>query len=118
MTASANGSTLTGPTSTGSLTDATGGVWTLTGGVVYLNGKAAGTSYNVATVEYANGIIYQENTSKAWYEWINGTWSATTAPVVAAPPTPTTPTYNVTLKAGESLLITFPDGAQSTFTAS
>lgn len=123
MTASANGSILTGPTATGSLTDATGGVWTLSGGVVSLNGKAT-VSSGVITLEYANELIYQENGSKAWWSWQNNAWVPTTAPVVAVPPPPppppppvTTPTFTQALASGQSILITFPNGATATFAA-
>jgi hypothetical protein len=58
------------------ITDSGGNMWTVTGGVVYENGKTAGFSESVVLLIYYNNVIYQENVSGGWWEWINGNWSA------------------------------------------
>src|SRR5580692_6958349 len=118
---SASGSTLTGPTSTLSLTDSAGNAWTLTGGVVYENGKAAGYTASVVLVLYYNSVIYQEwktSTGGGWYGWVNGAWVLEAQdPRTVPTPTPA-PTQTVTLAAGQSVLVNFGGSASITITAS
>jgi hypothetical protein len=118
---SASGSTLTGPTSTLSLTDSAGNTWTLTGGVVYENGKAAGYTASVVLVLYYNSLIYQEWKTSAgggWYGWVNGGWVLEAQdPRTIPTPTPA-PTQTVTLAAGQSVLVNFGGSASITITAS
>ena len=77
-TASANGATLTG--TTGTLVDSAGNVWALkssrnNGLQVTKNGSLAGTSIDVITLLYYNGVIWQENVQDNWWDWVNNTWA-------------------------------------------
>jgi hypothetical protein len=77
-TASANGATLTG--TTGTLVDSAGNVWSLkssrnNGLQVTKNGALAGTSIDVITLLYYNGVIWQENVQDNWWDWVNNTWA-------------------------------------------
>jgi hypothetical protein len=92
MTITADGSTLTGPTSTGSLTDELGVVWTLAGGIIYRNGVKT-VSGSVILLLYYGGTIYQQNINKNWWQWVDTTWVALAndpRPVVITPPVPST----------------------------
>lgn len=73
------------------LTDSSGRVWTIVaspassdlGNVAAVAGstQAAGFSMNVCQLALgANGEVCQENTSNNWYCWVNGSWTASTAP--------------------------------------
>jgi hypothetical protein len=82
--------------STAAITDAKGNRWTITsGGQVAVNGVADATTANVTEIAYVNGNIWQENTSKMWWNetspgsgWLpaNGT---PTSPLPAPAPPPT-----------------------------
>jgi hypothetical protein len=122
MTASANGAILTGPTSSGSITDAAGNTWTLSGAIVYENGSIVGINYDVAELVYVGGVMYQKNTGGNWYKWTDLVvpppndvyWPATTAPVIPVTPPPT---QTVTLAAGQSVLVNFGGSATITISA-
>lgn len=58
-----------------SITDSSGNVWTVTGGVISKNGALAGFSAAVILLLYYNGIIYQENSSNQWFQWLGTAWS-------------------------------------------
>jgi hypothetical protein len=63
-----------------SITDARGNVWTITaGGQVAVNGVADPTTKNVTHLAYANGLVWQENTSNLW-------WSKTAPSAAWSPP--------------------------------
>lgn len=98
MTITADGSTLTGPTSTGSLTDLAGAVWTLAGGIISRNGIAT-ISGSVTLLLYYGEQIYQQNINKNWWQWVNG-WVAVAGDprpaVVTPPPAAVTITSGVT----------------------
>ena len=88
MTITADGSTLTGPTSTGSLTDLSGAVWTLAGGIISRNGVAT-ISGSVILLLYYGEQIYQQNINKNWWQWGTNGWVAIAAdprPAVVTPP--------------------------------
>jgi hypothetical protein len=38
------------------------------------NGVVAGFSANVTQLAYVGGVIYQQNTADAWYNWNGTTW--------------------------------------------
>lgn len=57
-----------------SIVDNSANVWTLSGGYVYLNGAKMKGPYNVATLLWYGGFVYQENTSKAFYKWTGSAW--------------------------------------------
>jgi hypothetical protein len=72
LAVSANGTTIP---SAAQIVDATLNIWTVTGGgVVYENGAAAGLSASVILLLWYNAIIYQENSSGAWWSWNGAAW--------------------------------------------
>jgi hypothetical protein len=112
MTESNDKTTLSGPT--GSIVDATGGVWTLKSGkglVVYLNDVAAGFSSNVKLLVYFGKVIFQQNTSGSWWNWINGTWAKAAAPAIFPVSADLT-----TVRPGSGTVITDTSGVQWTLT--
>ncbi len=73
-TTSPNDSVITtvGPT----LCDAAGNTWALTSaGTITVNGVAAGYSSSVIELAFVSGSIWQENSSRLWWQYINGNWS-------------------------------------------
>lgn len=97
--ASPNYATVSAPSSA-VITDAAGNTWGLTPapctatwaaagttGMVTLNGAADATSCSVIEIAYVNGVIWQENASKAWYSKTSATagWVAGVNPLPAAP---------------------------------
>ncbi len=54
--------------STAAIVDASGNKWTITSaGLVAVNGVADTTTANVIELAYANGTVWQENSSKLWW---------------------------------------------------
>jgi hypothetical protein len=73
-----------------SISDAFGNIWTITAnGEVAINGIPDPTTRNVTHLAYADGLVWQENTSNLW-------WSKTTPASGWEPPTGT-PTVPVTI---------------------
>jgi hypothetical protein len=70
----------------GTLTDAAGNKWTLTSaGVVEENGTAVAGGSGSSAVVLASNVVYgQDATSKSWYSYANGNWTAAAAPTVTA----------------------------------
>jgi len=81
LTASASGTTIP---SASEIVDTSLNVWTLKSGIVYKNGSTAGYTANVILLLFANGIIYQENSSDLWWSWNGSTWIATNNPTAPA----------------------------------
>src|SRR5271165_2825878 len=68
------------------IVDASGNVWTLpANGAVMENGAAAGYSANVTKLAYVGGVIWQGNSSGAWWSWNGTAWVGGADPL----PTPT-----------------------------
>ncbi|MGG1943840.1 hypothetical protein AB1286_03405 [Trinickia sp. NRRL B-1857] len=92
-TASPNGTTVP---SAASLVDNAANVWTLSNGYIYKNGVKDPNSYNVIMLLWYGGSVYQENTSKAFYQYTGTTWvqcldprlGGTSADGTAIPPAP------------------------------
>jgi hypothetical protein len=57
-------------------------VWSIQNGILYVNGLDADGNYNTTKATYENDLIYCENTSSEWYQWIYGSdkWQASNAP--------------------------------------
>nr|WP_242538551.1 hypothetical protein [Trinickia acidisoli] len=70
-TASPNGTTVPSATS---IVDNSANVWTLSNGYPYKNGVKDPNSYNVVMLLWYGGSVYQENTSKAFYQYTGTTW--------------------------------------------
>lgn len=67
-----------------SITDKSGAIWTVVQGVVYVNGAAAGSSWNVSMLLWYGGMIYQVGTGGQFYVWnTNGLWLACSDPRIA-----------------------------------
>lgn len=106
---SASGTTIPPATS---IIDAALNTWTVAAGVVQMGGKPAGTSFNVETLLFYNGVIWQENTSGQWYSWTNGAWvgpsadprTPVTPPPPPPPPPPGTPGLKVTVINGKGVI--------------
>lgn len=79
-TASPSGSEIPG---VAQITDVDGNVWAVSGGLIFVNGALAGYSNKVIELAYDNGVVYQENSSAAWWMWSGGTWVATSPPGTA-----------------------------------
>jgi hypothetical protein len=58
--------------------DAQGGSWTVLNGVVMKNGAPADFLSSVIEIHYANGNVYQENSSNNWWYWNGNTWAPKT----------------------------------------
>jgi hypothetical protein len=79
--------TLIGPGQ--SITDAFGNIWTITASdQVAVNGQEDPTTANVTHLAYANGQIWQENTSNLWYSKSSPTASWSPSGGTAAVPVP------------------------------
>nr|WP_241017268.1 hypothetical protein [Paraburkholderia sp. Ac-20342] len=63
-----------------SIVDSGGNVWTLSSGYIYRNGTKDAGSYNVTTLLWYSGSVYQENTSGAFYQWTGSGWVASLDP--------------------------------------
>ena len=88
---SANGTTLN--STAGSIVDANLAVWTLVastlgGLVVFKDGAPAGFSFQVGLLLYENHVIYQENLSGNFYEWLGTTWNGPLSDPRPNPPDP------------------------------
>src|SRR6516162_2250860 len=96
LPASPNGTKITAA-SASPIIDKNGNSWSLVqsatasqGLQIAVNGQVDPNTYNVAALEIVNGNIVQENTSGAWYQAANGSWSALAAnPNPAPSPAPT-----------------------------
>jgi hypothetical protein len=73
-----------------SINDASGAVWTVQNGVIYRAG-ARTVSSNVTLLLWYSGVIYQENSSNAWWQWQNNGWVSSSDPRIAVEPPVTTP---------------------------
>jgi hypothetical protein len=63
-----------------------------TSGVVYQNG-ASTVSAGVVEIYYYNHLVYQENGSSLWWDWVSGAWASTTS---LAPPVANASSISVT----------------------
>jgi len=70
-----------------SIVDANLAVWAVSAGVVYKDNIAAGATSNVSLLYYHNHTVYYENSSNSWWYWSGATWTSTTDPIPAPPPT-------------------------------
>lgn len=70
-TPSANGTTVP---PAASIVDNSGNVWKLSSGFIYKNGTKDAGSYNVATLLWYSGSVYQENTGGDFYQWTGTRW--------------------------------------------
>jgi hypothetical protein len=83
--ASASGTTIP---SASQIVDSQGNIWTVSGGVVLENGADAGYSSGVILLLYYNGVIYQENSAKGWWSWVNSAWVGVTGDPRGSSPSP------------------------------
>jgi len=60
--------------SASSIVDNSANVWTLSKGYIYKNGVKDPYSYNVIALLWFGGYVYQENSSKAFYQWTGTAW--------------------------------------------
>jgi len=75
---SANGATIP---SAASLCDNANNVWAVKSGVIWINGVEQVGTQNVIVMLFQDGVIYQENSSRLWWKWVNNNaWMATPAP--------------------------------------
>lgn len=71
------------------LCDASGNRWALTSaGTITVNGAAAGYSSGVIELAFVGGSIWQENSAKLWWQYVNGAWSP--GPGTSTSPLPAT----------------------------
>jgi hypothetical protein len=67
-------------------------VWSVKSGVVYeqpagaASAAAAGYSANVVLLYYANGVVYQENSTCSWWSWSGSAWVTSSNPAPSATP--------------------------------
>jgi hypothetical protein len=111
-TSSANNTTVMAG-SAAVIVDASGNSWSIVSGTVQKNGAAAGSTANVAEIAYANGNIWQKNTSNLWWEWTNNAWTASgtsVSPLPISPPTPIPSANNTAVMAGSAAVIVDASG--------
>ncbi len=114
--ASANGSVVKSG-STAALIDASGNAWTITtGGQVALNGTADTTTASVIELAYVNGVLWQENASKLWWQWTGTGWSSGGGTATSPLPAPASANDTV-LGAGSTAAITDASGNAWTITS-
>jgi len=68
-----------------SINDASGAVWTVQNGVIYRAGVRT-VSSDVTLLLWYSGVIYQENSSNAWWKWQNNGWVSASDPRIAVTP--------------------------------
>jgi hypothetical protein len=83
---SANGTMITKPTDP-AIINIAGDKWTMVatgGGQIAVNGVVDAITANVIRIEYANHLVYHQNTANTWYSkaFAAGHWVQTVAPVV------------------------------------
>lgn len=74
------------------ITDSGCNTWGIsTGAQVLLNGAAQGSTSNVVELAYVSGVIWQKNSSNAWFYWNGSSYTAGTNPL---PPPAGSTTWN------------------------
>jgi hypothetical protein len=63
-----------------SIVDNSANVWTLKSGYIYVNGSKMSGPYNVATLLWYGGYVYQINTSNDFYQYTGTKWVKTIDP--------------------------------------